>query len=74
MSMLKKQVAEIQRKSNLLLGERRPNILVDRELNSATDGVVVKYPERGRPKENLMGLRVWHNGVRLKKSVGMLPD
>jgi hypothetical protein len=74
MSVLKKQVTEIHREANLLLRERRPDILIDRELSAEADGVIVKNPECRRSKEHLVCLRVWYGEVRLKERVRMFSD
>ena len=74
MSVLKKQITKIHRKANVLLGERRPDILIDRELSAEADGVIVKNPECCRPKENLVRLCVWYGDIRLKEPVGTFPD
>ena len=74
MSVLKKQVTEIHREANVLLRERRPDILIDRELSAEADGVIVKNPECCRPKENLVRLCVWYGDVRLKEPVRTFSD
>jgi hypothetical protein len=74
MSVLKKQVTEIHREANVLLRERRPDILIDRELSAEADGVIVKNPECCRPKEDLMCLCVCYGDVRLKKPVRTFSD
>jgi hypothetical protein len=74
MFVLKKQVTEIHREANVLLRERRPDILIDRELSAEADGIIVKNPERRRPKENLVCLCVWYGDLRLKEPVGTFPD
>ena len=74
MFVLKKQVTEIHREANVLLRERRPDILIDRELSAEADGIIVKNPERRRPKENLVCLCVWYGDVRLKKPVRTFSD
>ena len=74
MSVLKKQVTEIHREANVLLRERRPNVLIHRELNAETDGVIVKNPECRRSKEHLVCLCVWYGDVCLKEPVRMFSD
>jgi hypothetical protein len=34
--MLEKQITEVDREANMLLGERRPDVLIDRELSTET--------------------------------------
>src|ERR1700678_1127907 len=74
MSVLKKQVTEIHREANVLLRERRPDILIDRELSAEANRVIVKNPECSRSKENLACLCVWYGDVRLKEPVRMFSD
>ena len=58
----------------MLLRERRADVLIDRELNAKTEGVVAKNPQRRRPEKDLVCLSVWDNDVRLQESVGAFSD
>ena len=72
--MLKEQIAEIHREANMFLGERGPDVLIDRELRAKADGVVVKNSECRRPNENLVSLGVCDGNARLQESVGTFAD
>ena len=63
MSVLKQQVAEVHREANPFFGKRRSHILIDRELGTEADSVVVKDSKRSRTKEHLACLRVCYLNV-----------
>ena len=67
--MLKKQIAEINSKSDVFFRIERADALIDRELCSEAHGVVAVDSQYGWPKENLIGLRLWNGCVELQELV-----
>jgi len=68
--VLEEEVAEVQGKTNMLLGERGADILINRELCAEAHGVIVKNSECGRSDENLMSLGIGDRSIRLQESMG----
>ena len=69
MSVLKKQIAEVNGEANMFLWECRPDILIDGKLRAEAHRVVAENPECRRTQKDLVGLRIRDEGVRLKEPV-----
>ena len=69
MSMLKQQVAEIDREADVLFRKCRADALIDWELSAEADCVVVKYPQRSWANENLVSARVFYRNVCFQEPI-----
>lgn len=72
--MLKQQIAEVNCKSHVFLGEHRTYTLINWKLRTKTNGVVVEDSERRWANKYLVGLGICYVRVRLPESVGTLAD
>ena len=67
--MLKKQIAKIDSKSDVLPRKERADVLVDRELCSEAHRVVAVDSQHRRSKEYLTGLRLWDSHIGLQELI-----
>ena len=67
--MLKKQIAEINSKSDVFFRIERADALIDRELCSEAHGVVAVDSQYGRSEEDLACLRLWDGCIGLQKLI-----
>jgi hypothetical protein len=74
MCILKKQVAEIDGEPNMLFRKCRPYLLMNAELSTEADGVVVKDSQRRWSEKHLVSLCVCYRSACLQESIGPFTD
>lgn len=73
-SVLKQEIADVDRDAQALSRIERPNIAIDGELHSAFDGKALVDAERGWTDKDLVGFRAENRRSALEHTAVFLAD